>query len=465
LKPRKCSKWISLFVIVSTLVSLLLMQAGMASATTLQPSINPAGGSYTTAQTVTIYNIASGDTAYYTTDGSNPETSSTRIVYTGPFTVYQSETVQAVGYDSIDGWSSITASSFAISGSSTLEAPIISPNGGSYTTAQTVSIGDIEGTAYYTTDGSNPESSSTRIAYGEPFTVYQSETINAVNYSSSGWSGVASAYFSISGSPDQSVNNSAQIAQLEQQMETDINNGQTGQATQILQQIQQLEAQNSGSSINGAGSDQTPIIYPDGGALTTAQSVTISNISGTAYYTTDGSNPETSSTRIAYTEPFTIYQSETVNVASQDQYGNWSAVASATFTIGNSNSTQLQSGYQQHGRGIRVFARGKEINFDTQPIIVNGYTLIPVRQIAEALGLPDNDVQWNTNGSVTVNNGSDQMVIRNNEQRAYLNGQAYATGAPAQIVNGRMMVPLRAISQLFNKNIQWDSSSGTITIN
>jgi hypothetical protein len=193
--------------------------------------------------------------------------------------------------------------------------------------------------------------------------------------------------------------------------------------------------------------------------------VTISNISGTAYYTTDGSNPETSNTRIAYTEPFTVYQSETVNVASQDQYGNWSAVASATFTIGNSSPAQSQPGYQRRGRGIRVFAKGKEINFDTQPIIANGYTLIPVRQIAEALGLPDNDVQWNTNGSVTINNGSNQMVIRNNEQQAYFNGQAYATGAPAQIVNGRMMVPLRAISQLFNKNIQWDSSSGTVTIN
>ncbi len=98
MKIGKRSKWLALFVIVATLVSLLLLQAGIASAATLQPSINPAGGTYTSAQTVTIYNIASGDTAYYTTDGSNPETSSTRIAYTGAFTVYQSETVEAVDY-------------------------------------------------------------------------------------------------------------------------------------------------------------------------------------------------------------------------------------------------------------------------------------------------------------------------------------------------------------------------------
>ena len=286
----KRSKWLSLFVIVATLVSLLLLQAGIASAATLQPSINPAGGTYTSAQTVTIYNIASGDTAYYTTDGSNPETSSTRIAYTGPFTVYQSETVQAVGYDSMTGWSNVTSAYFTIGGSSTLEAPVISPDGGSYTTAQTVTIGDIYGTAYYTTDGSNPETSNTRIAYTGPFTVYQSETIEAVNYSSAGWSNVTSAYFTISGS----------------------------------------------STL------ETPVISPDGGSYTTAQTVTIGDIYGTAYYTTDGSNPETSSTRIAYTGAFTVYQSETIEAVDYSSAG-WSNVTSAYFTISGSSTLRRRS--------------------------------------------------------------------------------------------------------------------------
>ena len=81
-------------------------------------------------------------------------------------------------------------------------------------------------------------------------------------------------------------------------------------------------------NISGSSTLETPVISPDGGTFTTAQGVTIGNIPGgdTAYYTTDGSNPETSSTRITYTGPFTVYQSETVNAAIQDQYGNWSTV-------------------------------------------------------------------------------------------------------------------------------------------
>jgi len=324
---RTHSKWISLFIVVAVLVSMLLMQAGIASAATLQPIINPAGGTFTNAQTVTIYNIANGDTAYYTTDGTNPESSNTRIVYSGPFTVYQSETIQAAGYDSTTGWSAVTSAVFYINGTGSLQAPVISPDGGTFTTSQTVTIGDIYGTAYYTTDGSNPANSSAAVAYTGPFTVYQSETINAANSSSAGWS----------------------------------------------------------------------------------------------------------------------------------------AATSASFDIGSSSTTQPQSGYQRHGRGIRVFARGKELKFDVQPIITNGRSLIPIRQIAEALGLSDNDVSY-SNGTVTINNGSSQIQFSNNGRQAYLNGKADSLDVPPQIVNGRMMVPLRAISQFFNRNVQWDASSETVTI-
>src|SRR5581483_1999930 len=57
------------------------------------PTFSPAGGAYTTAQSVTISDATSGATIYYTTNGTTPTTSSTQ--YTGPITVSSTETLQA----------------------------------------------------------------------------------------------------------------------------------------------------------------------------------------------------------------------------------------------------------------------------------------------------------------------------------------------------------------------------------
>jgi hypothetical protein len=58
------------------------------------PSISPASGSYSSAQQVSITDSLSGAAIYYTTNGSAPTTSST--LYSGPFAVSASTTVQAI---------------------------------------------------------------------------------------------------------------------------------------------------------------------------------------------------------------------------------------------------------------------------------------------------------------------------------------------------------------------------------
>jgi hypothetical protein len=58
------------------------------------PTFTPAGGTYTSAQTVTISDATSGAKIYYTTNGATPTTAST--LYSGPVTVSASETLKAI---------------------------------------------------------------------------------------------------------------------------------------------------------------------------------------------------------------------------------------------------------------------------------------------------------------------------------------------------------------------------------
>ena len=76
------------------------------------PIFSPAGGTYTTAQTVSISSSTSGAAIYYTTDGSTPSSSSTP--YTGAITISETTTIKAIAIkDGIN--SSVSSATYTIS--------------------------------------------------------------------------------------------------------------------------------------------------------------------------------------------------------------------------------------------------------------------------------------------------------------------------------------------------------------
>ncbi|MBK1813051.1 discoidin domain-containing protein [Clostridium sp. YIM B02505] len=85
------------------------------------PSITPPTGSYTSSQSVSITDSTQGATIRYTTDGSNP-TSSTGSIYSVPFTVSATTTVKAIAYKAGMSDSDISSSTITI-GNSALSAP------------------------------------------------------------------------------------------------------------------------------------------------------------------------------------------------------------------------------------------------------------------------------------------------------------------------------------------------------
>lgn len=117
---------------------------------------------------------------------------------------------------------------------------------------------------------------------------------------------------------------------------------------------------------------------------------------------------------------------------------------------------------------IKVLLDGERIEFDVQPIIENDCTLVPIRAIAEKLGaevvwISPNVFMIKEKEIVMLSIGSKNMAI-GSKNMAIDVFAAVSLDTPPIIVNNRTLVPLRAISEAFGSDVQWDGETCTVSI-
>ncbi|MEP7177986.1 MAG: chitobiase/beta-hexosaminidase C-terminal domain-containing protein [Pseudonocardiales bacterium] len=239
----------------------------------------------------------------YTVDGSDPATSSTAITYSQPFDVGSPTTVRFASTDSASNVEASHSQLVQVDASAPVSA--VSCNGAPCSSGwyrvTPISVGltatDTGGSGvaatFYTTDGSDPASSSTAVTYNGAFTVASTTTVK---------------YYSrdVAGNAELTR---AQPVQIDTVMPT------------------------------------TPI-YCNGdpcqsAAYTAAVTVTLpaSDAGGSGLartvYTTDGTNPATSASAHTYSAPFTVSQTTTVKASSTDNAGNVEAIGGQLIQIVN----------------------------------------------------------------------------------------------------------------------------------
>ena len=153
------------------------------SVSIVEPVFTPAPGTYSTPQLVSINTttLPANGVIRYTTNGSDPTESSP--VYSAPISVGtgSSVTIKARAY--LANWtpSPVYTGVYTVTGQVTITEPVFTPAGGTFTTAISVAINTstnpANATIRYTTDGSEPNSSSA--VYSAPIQVNQSTTIKA----------------------------------------------------------------------------------------------------------------------------------------------------------------------------------------------------------------------------------------------------------------------------------------------
>ena len=132
---------------------------------------------------------------------------------------------------------------------------------------------------------------------------------------------------------------------------------------------------------------------------------------------------------------------------------------------------------------IHVTIDGVPVNFpDQTPVIVDGRTLVPVRGVFEDLGF---DVSWNENTRmatlrriVSISGDSSDVPVRFTEEIFITIGsdafqynstlintpQNHVLDVPAQIINGRTMLPIRAVLESVGYSVEWNTFTRMISI-
>ena len=111
---------------------------------------------------------------------------------------------------------------------------------------------------------------------------------------------------------------------------------------------------------------------------------------------------------------------------------------------------------------VTVELDGKKIEFDQDPVIIRGRTLVPVRAVVEAM---NGKVEWDdTTKTATLMLNNTVIKLTAGSNVAYLNGNAQMLDVAPQIMNSRTILPIRFVAENFGYNVNWNAEHKIVEI-
>lgn len=100
------------------------------------------------------------------------------------------------------------------------------------------------------------------------------------------------------------------------------------------------------------------------------------------------------------------------------------------------------------------FADGRWLVSDARPFVEGGRVYVPLRAVARALGVSDNNIAWSRG----------QVSIIRNGRRVTLHQEGKAGVGFQVIPPGRVVVPVGVVGRLLNCDVHWDPKTRTVTL-
>lgn len=102
------------------------------------------------------------------------------------------------------------------------------------------------------------------------------------------------------------------------------------------------------------------------------------------------------------------------------------------------------------------------IKFDAPPVIINGQAYLPIRSVSESFGAAVDWDQDSL--TVTVSTEYRTITSRIHDDKAYVDGDPVQIDGPAYLLEGRTYVPLRFIAESLGLLVDWNASTRIIQI-
>ena len=113
-----------------------------------------------------------------------------------------------------------------------------------------------------------------------------------------------------------------------------------------------------------------------------------------------------------------------------------------------------------YGASIKI--NNKVLESDTEPQIIDGRTMVPVRVIFEGVGAT---VGWNAETkTVTGKKGSDTVIMNVGEKAMTVNGKKVDMDGEAMIIDSRAFAPARYVAEAFGYDVSWNGDTKEVII-
>lgn len=132
------------------------------------------------------------------------------------------------------------------------------------------------------------------------------------------------------------------------------------------------------------------------------------------------------------------------------------------LSLGWLGSTPIYAATSSNEKWYEINVNGVFVPMDVQPIVSQSSLLIPIRTLA-SLGLSNS---WDANSrTVTIKNTSDDVLTINLDSNIALkNGKRIEMSAPAQSKHGRVLVPIRFVSESLGYQVHYETIRNIIFV-